>query len=225
MPIERIKPVLAATSAIAILTACSGADVASKSWFVEAGAQLDEGGLGQPTAYNTGVQNGQINPTVALANRFNQESQDTVNFAFNSAALDNTARAILSQQAHWIGQFPELRFRVYGHTDLVGSNAYNKRLGLRRANAVVNYLVASGISRSRLEAVVSYGETRPLIVTRAPEVRNRRTVTEVTGFVGGRKPTVLDGKYAQVVYREYIGSAVPLPIISAGTAGSIGEGT
>lgn len=224
MPMKRIKPVLAATSAIAILTACSGADVASKSWFFEAGSQIDEGGLGQPTAYNTGVQNGQINPAVAMANRFNQESQDTVNFAFNSYALDDTARAILSQQAHWIAQFPELRFRVYGHTDLVGSHAYNQRLGLRRAHAVVNYLVASGISRSRLEAVVSYGETRPIVVTRAPEMRNRRTVTEVTGFVGGRKPTVLDGKYAEVIYREYIRSAVPPPIISAGTAGSIDGG-
>ncbi|MCK8464903.1 OmpA family protein [Aliiroseovarius sp. S1339] len=225
MSIERIKPLLAATSVIALLTACSNADVASKSWFLEAGAQLNEGGLGQPTAYNAGVQTGKINPAVSMANRFNKESTDTVNFAFNSAALDNTARAILSQQAHWIAQFPELRFRVYGHTDLVGSNAYNKRLGMRRANVVVNYLVASGISRSRLEAVVSYGESRPLIVTRAPEMRNRRTVTEVTGFVGGRKPTVMDGKYAEVVYREYVGSAVPLPIISAGTAGSIGEGS
>ncbi|UWQ13379.1 OmpA family protein [Aliiroseovarius sp. M344] len=224
MPIKRIKPLLAATSAIAILTACSGADVASKSWFIEAGAQLDEGDFAQPTAYNLGVQTGKINPAVAMANRFNQESQDTVNFAFNSAALDDNARRILSQQAHWIAQFPELRFRVYGHTDLVGSNSYNQRLGMRRANVVVNYLVASGISRSRLEAVVSYGETRPLVVTRAPEMRNRRTVTEVTGFVGGRKPTVLDGKYAEVIYREYVGSAVPIPIISAGTAGSVGEG-
>ena len=52
-------------------------------------------------------------------------------------------------------QFPEVRFRVYGHTDAVGSSAYNKRLGLRRANAVVSYLSTQGIDRSRLEAVVS----------------------------------------------------------------------
>lgn len=223
MSVSGLKPLLAASSVIAILAGCSGPDAVSKSWFLEAGAQVDEGAFGDPTAYNTGVQSGEINAVVSLAHRFNKETNDTVNFEFNSAALDNNARAILSKQAHWIAQFPELRFRVYGHTDLVGSNAYNKRLGMRRARAVVNYLVRNGISRSRLEAVVSYGETQPLIVTNQPEMRNRRTVTEVTGFVS-RHPTVLDGKYAEVIYREYLRSAVPLPIISAGTAGSVQEG-
>lgn len=101
-----------------------------------------------------------------------------------------------------------MRFRVYGHTDLVGSAAYNKRLGMARAQAVVGYLASLGISRARLEAVVSYGETQPLIVTSDRERRNRRTVTEVSGFVGSH-PMVLDGKYAEVIYREYIRSAEP----------------
>jgi aspartate oxidase len=96
-----------------------------------------------------------------------------------------------------------VRFRVYGHTDLVGSDAYNRALGLRRANAVVDYLASQGIGRSRLEAVTSFGRTRPVIQTADPERRNRRTVTEVTGFVQ-RHPTVLNGKYAEVVFREYI---------------------
>ncbi|MDO8944035.1 MAG: aldehyde dehydrogenase family protein, partial [Desulfobacterales bacterium] len=90
-------------------------------------------------------------------------------FAFNSAALDGNAQAALRRQADFIRQFPELRFRVYGHTDLVGSNAYNKSLGMRRARAVVGYLSTLGISRSRLEAVVSYGETQPLVLSQGPE--------------------------------------------------------
>ena len=132
----------------------------------------------------------------------------TVNFAFNYAALAAAARATLAQQAQWIKKFPEVRFTVYGHTDLVGSNAYNRRLGLRRANNVVHFLTRHGISRDRLDAVVSRGETQPLIVTQGRERRNRRTVTEVSGFVQSH-PTVLDGKYAQIIYRDYIGSAVP----------------
>jgi len=99
-----------------------------------------------------------------------------------------------------------VHFRVYGHTDAVGSNSYNKRLGLRRARAVVNYLSSLGIDKSRLEAVVSFGETQPLIVNQGRERRNRRTVTDVSGFVKGH-PLVLDGKYAQIVYRDYIKSA------------------
>ena len=87
----------------------------------------------------------------------------------------------------WIRQFPEVRFRVYGHTDLVGSEAYNKALGLRRAKAVVAYPVQPRHRhRSRLEAVVSFGKTQPVIRHPRPRTqRNRRTVTEVTGFVQG----------------------------------------
>ena len=131
-----------------------------------------------------------------------------MNFAFDSANLDAGARDTLREQARWIKQFPEVRFRVYGHTDRVGNEAYNKSLGMRRANAVVNFLVSQGISRNRLEAVVSFGETQPLIVTEGRERRNRRTVTEVSGFVAGH-PTVLEGRYAEVIYREYINSAQP----------------
>jgi outer membrane protein OmpA-like peptidoglycan-associated protein len=140
-----------------------------------------------------------------------------INFDFDSAVLDAEAQAILREQANWIRQFPEVRFRVYGHTDLVGSAGYNQRLGLRRAQAAVRYLTTQGISRSRLEAVVSFGETRPLVDTTEREVRNRRTVTEVTGFVA-RHPTLLDGKYAQVLYREYVRSATETPRVTGGLA-------
>ena len=134
----------------------------------------------------------------------------TVNFEFNSSRLDADAKAVLNVQAHWIRQFPEVRFKVFGHTDAVGSNAYNKRLGQRRANAVVAYLATQGVSRSRLEAVVSYGENRPLIVTQNRERLNRRTVTEVSGFVKNH-PTLLNGKYAEVIFREYVESATQMP--------------
>ena len=69
----------------------------------------------------------------------------------------------------------------------------------------MHYLTTRGISRSRLEAVASFGETQPLIVTQGRERRNRRTVTEVSGFVKSH-PTVLDGKYAQIIYRDYVAS-------------------
>ncbi len=174
----------------------------------EAGYRLDGGSFGNATMNNTLVMNGERDYAVSLANRFAEEVPSTVNFAFDSTALDAQARAALDVQATWIKQFPEVRFRVYGHTDAVGSSAYNKRLGQRRANAVVRYLSARGISRSRLEAVASFGETQPLIVSQGRERQNRRTVTEVSGFLK-RHPTILDGKYAQVVFREYIASAVP----------------
>jgi peptidoglycan-associated lipoprotein len=78
---------------------------------------------------------------------------------------------------------------------------------LRRAQAVVAYLASIGVDKSRVEAVVSYGKTRPLIQTSEPELRNRRTVTEVSGFVDSH-PLVLNGKYAAIIWREYVGGAI-----------------
>ncbi|MHA6263650.1 OmpA family protein [Arenibacterium sp. CAU 1754] len=182
----------------------------------EAGQSLDNGAFGNATSNNALVMRGELDYAVSLGNRFAGEVPTTVTFAFDSAVLDTAAQQALDQQANWIRQFPEVRFRVYGHTDKVGSNAYNRNLGQRRANAVVRYLSQRGISRRRLEALVSYGETRPVIDTPNRERRNRRTVTEVSGFVK-RHPTVLDGKYAQIVYREYVASAQSVSVLTGRT--------
>lgn len=200
-----------------------GLTVALAGCAEEAGNQVDGGAFGNATMNNTMVMNGQQDYAISLANRFAEEVPSTVNFNFDSTILDAQARAALDVQADWIRQFPEVRFRVYGHTDAVGSSAYNRGLGKRRANAVVRYLSSRGISRSRLEAVASFGETQPLIVSQGRERKNRRTVTEVSGFLK-RHPTVLDGKYAQVIYREYVASAVPPTGLAASTGtGSIAE--
>ncbi len=200
-PKHTTKALLAATSILA-LAACDG----SPTWNEEAGAFLDEGAFGNPTMNNTGIHNGDMSYVVNLNARFNREVPAVVEFAFNSAELDHAARLALVAQANWINQYPEVRFKVFGHTDLVGSAGYNKRLGQRRANAVVNFLVARGVGRHRLQAVVSFGETRPVIYTEQPEMANRRAVTEVTGFVKNH-PLIMNGKYAEVVFREYVESA------------------
>lgn len=163
-------------------------------------------GFGNATMNNVLTQSGQADFRVDLARRFAAEVPTTINFAFDSAILDGAARSVLRTQADWIRQFPEVRFRVYGHTDLVGSAAYNHRLGQRRADAAVAYLLSLGIERARLEGVVSQGETQPLIVTQGRERANRRTVTEVSGFVQNH-PSVLNGKYAQIIFRDYVASA------------------
>ena len=179
----------------------------------ELGAEVDSGQFGNATMNNTLLMTGQLDYAVALSERFSAEVPDTINFEFNSAELTDEARDILRKQANFIRQFPEVRFRVFGHTDLVGSAGYNQNLGLRRAQAAVAFMVSIGVDRSRVEAVVSYGKTRPLIPTNEPEARNRRTVTEVSGFVQSN-PLVLNGKYAEIIWRNYAGG--PTPASSAG---------
>lgn len=215
-----MKYVITAAIAVATLSACSQSDrqIAGASFFTEAGSALDAGDFGEATMNNRLVQTGAQDYTINLARRFASDVNSTVNFAFNSTVLDAEARDTLMKQADWIRQFPEVRFKVYGHTDLVGSQGYNRSLGLRRAQAVVAFLSSQGIDRSRLEAVVSFGETQPLVVTDGRERRNRRTVTEVTGFVEN-SPMVLNGKYAAIIFRDYVQSATQE---SSATANQLG---
>lgn len=210
-----MKHILAFVTLGALVGCSPGHGPVQGSFYREAGALIDTGNFGTASMNNAAYMTGEKKWVYDLSQRFANEVLTTVNFAFNSAVLDAGARDTLREQAAWIRQFPEVRFRVYGHTDSVGSNAYNRRLGMRRAQAVVAFLSSQGISRTRLEAVVSFGESQPLIVTEGRERRNRRTVTEVSGFVAGH-PHLLDGNYAAVVYREYVESATAPTGLSSG---------
>lgn len=165
-----------------------------------------------------------LDPLVTLQDRLRAEAPTVVTFPFDRAVLDAPARAALDRQAHWMRRFPEVRFAVTGHADEVGPGPYNEALGLRRAEAVVAYLGARGVSRSRLVALSSLGERRPLVPGAGRERANRRAVTTVRGFVR-RHPTVLNGAYAEVVFREYVASAQPSTAIEGGAAGdAVGGG-
>jgi outer membrane protein OmpA-like peptidoglycan-associated protein len=85
----------------------------------------------------------------------------TVNFEFAKANLLPTSAATLDILADVLRRYPALRVEVGGHTDDRGSDATNDALSQRRAEAVRDYLVASGVAASRLSAV-GYGERRPV---------------------------------------------------------------
>ncbi len=98
------------------------------------------------------------------------------------------------------------------YTLTVGGGSYTSEVSWHIIDAAGDTLYSGGAPYAD---VVSFGETQPLIVTQGRERANRRTVTEVSGFVG-RHPTVLDGKYAQIIYRDYVASAVPPTQLSGG---------
>ena len=138
-----------------------------------------------------------------LGKDFAANTQDTVTFAFDRANLDSTARKALDSQVAWLKAHPDIRMTIIGHTDLVGTERYNKGLGLRRARNVLRYLVGKGISRNRLEAIASRGESEPVVQTPDRERRNRRAVTTVSGFARNYVGTGLDGEYSARVYDLY----------------------
>jgi len=139
----------------------------------------------------------------ALNEAFRAAAEDTVTFEFNSASLDGAARTALDGQAKWLKEHPHVRMTIVGHTDLVGSEGYNDRLGLRRARSVVAYLVSRGVGRSRLDAVESRGEREPVVQTEDRERRNRRSVTSVAGFERHYVGNGMDGELAQRIYNGY----------------------
>jgi outer membrane protein OmpA-like peptidoglycan-associated protein len=200
---------LSVTAVVALVAGCATEPLSG-----EAGrSDLSATGFGASTSNNLLVQTGATGGLIANLNAaFQGSTRDTVNFAFNRAELDGEARAILDQQAAWIRSNPGIRFRVYGHADLVGTEGYNQGLGLRRAQNVVNYLVSRGVSRGMLQAVSSFGETRPVIATQNPERANRRAVTEVHGLTRAFRGYDFDGKVADRLYDGYV-------------EGTYGEGT
>jgi outer membrane protein OmpA-like peptidoglycan-associated protein len=83
-------------------------------------------------------------------------------FAVDSAELGADAPSLLTELSRWfLGQAEGVLLEVDGHADVRGSASYNDSLGLRRAAAVRDWLVAHGVPAQRVE-VRSFGERRPL---------------------------------------------------------------
>jgi peptidoglycan-associated lipoprotein len=105
---------------------------------------------------------------------------DRVFFAFDRSDIMPEAQEILARQADWLRRYPNVTVTIEGHCDERGTREYNLALGERRAQAVKNVLVASGIPASRI-STISYGKERPAVVGSSEEAyaQNRRAVTTV----------------------------------------------
>lgn len=98
-----------------------------------------------------------------------------INFAFDSYALDGSAKTILSKNADWLKGNPSARVQVEGHCDERGTNEYNMALGAKRARSAMEYLRSLGVEEGRM-STVSYGEELPLDPRHTEDAwaRNRR---------------------------------------------------
>ncbi len=99
-----------------------------------------------------------------------------VNFAFDKAVLTTEAEGVLEEAVDLLKTTDSvIEVRVEGHTDSIGTEAYNKTLSQERAEAVVAYLVSRGVKSHSLMAV-GMGETSPLANndTKAGRAANRR---------------------------------------------------
>lgn len=100
---------------------------------------------------------------------------NNITFDFNSAALKPQFHSVLNNVATTLNEYGQSRIEVIGHTDSIGSDAYNQRLSEQRASAVAGYLSNRGISQGRM-AVIGAGESRPVASndTESGRAQNRR---------------------------------------------------
>lgn len=105
---------------------------------------------------------------------------DRVFFDFDRYDLTSQGQATLQAQAAWLQEYPDVSLIIEGHADERGTREYNLALGERRAVTVRNYLIALGVSPSRL-ITVSYGKERPAVVgsNDSAWAQNRRGVSVV----------------------------------------------
>jgi len=82
-------------------------------------------------------------------------------FEFNRAEVKPTAQADLRKLADFLQTYPGRRILIEGHTDNIGSDAYNQQLSRRRAESVAVALEAMGVQSPRV-TVVGYGKNYPV---------------------------------------------------------------
>lgn len=96
-------------------------------------------------------------------------------FDFGKTELMQSNKNDLQKFAETLKMYPETDLLVVGHTDDVGSDAFNQDLSEKRANAVANQLINDGVSIKRLK-IQGWGETQPAVLndSEAGRMQNRR---------------------------------------------------
>jgi hypothetical protein len=109
-----------------------------------------------------------------------KEDWEEINFEFNSSILSDGYPSLL-RLADQLAQHRDYRVKVTGHTDYVGSAAYNEKLAIRRADAVKAFLVKYGVAENQI-ATAGDGKRVPEVDNKSKEGRfmNRRVVLTLT---------------------------------------------
>jgi outer membrane protein OmpA-like peptidoglycan-associated protein len=117
-------------------------------------------------------------------------SMPDVLFDFNKYTLKPAARERLARISGIVLAYPDLKLQIEGHTDAIGSDEYNQTLSEKRAGAVRDYIVTSGVSMNNV-AAQGLGKADPVADngTAAGRALNRRVEMIVSGDVIGTQIT------------------------------------
>lgn len=104
-----------------------------------------------------------------------------IHFATNSAIFDKSSMFILNNFIDFLNENPNVKIKIYGHTDNKGDAKSNLLLSEKRAKAVRDYLIIMGINSNRITEYKGFGESQPKASNKTEKGRaiNRRTEFEI----------------------------------------------
>ena len=131
---------------------------------------------------DTTEEDAEYNVDFILASLFKANIIENIFYDFDKAVLRDESKLALDSMVMLLKDHPNIVIEMASHTDRVGSAKYNQGLSQRRAQSVVDYLIANGIPRERLKPA-GYGESRPKTVTKRihsqyPQFEEGITLTE-----------------------------------------------
>ena len=103
-----------------------------------------------------------------------------IRFDFDKSVIKPEFVPVLDEAVDILKKHADKKVEIQGHTDSIGTEAYNEKLGMRRADSVKNYLVDKGVTAENL-STVSFGESNPVADNGTKEGRamNRRVEFKV----------------------------------------------
>ena len=114
---------------------------------------------------DTTEEDAEYNVDFILAAMFKAQIVENIFYDFDKAVLRDESKLALDSLVMLLKDHPNIVIEMASHTDRIGSEKYNQGLSQRRAQSVVDYLIANGIPKERLKPA-GYGESRPKTVTK-----------------------------------------------------------
>jgi outer membrane protein OmpA-like peptidoglycan-associated protein len=127
----------------------------------------------EPTSVGS-VEVGEITPEGIELETISQN----IEFDFNSTHITDSTHLYLYPLAEMLSAYPEVRISIVGHTDNVGHRSYNKKLSLKRARVIRDYLLDRGVNTRQIE-VIGMGDSQPIDTNETEEGRSRNRRVEV----------------------------------------------
>ena len=171
--------------ALYLAIAAIAAGCASKETKTDVPTTDRSAGVSQPAPTTGGSTTSRAQqPTIAgnpLRDPTNILSKRSVFFDYDSNAVKDEYRGMVTAHSRYMGDKNDSRIRIEGNCDERGSREYNLALGQRRAAMAKRYLVERGVAEGRIETT-SFGEERPMCNESSEScwAQNRRDEFEIT---------------------------------------------